>query len=58
MQRSNYSPAARKKIACQLRERAAELDEIDIFFKPDERPQGCCGRGNPACYLRRASYWR
>lgn len=40
MQRSNYSPAARKKIACQLRERAAELDEIDIFFKPDERPQG------------------
>lgn len=40
MQRSNYSPAARKKIACQLRERAAELDDIDVFFKPEERPQG------------------
>jgi hypothetical protein len=40
MQRSNYSPAARKKIACQLRERAAELDDSDVFSNPKSVPQG------------------
>jgi len=40
MQRSNYSPAARKKITCQLRERAAELDDIDVVSNTEERSQG------------------
>jgi hypothetical protein len=40
MQRSNYSPAARKKITCQLRERAAELDDSDVFSNTKNVPQG------------------
>ena len=40
MQRSNSSPAARKKITCQLRECAAEVDDIDVFSNPKNVPQG------------------